>query len=85
MTARANLEAQLHSCLAKYKQNVADGMWRVTADNTLVDAFLKAADKYAEHGARAAVTEHETARQRQRQEAARPLLQAVHAIKAGTR
>ena len=41
------MEKSCHAALARYKQDVADGMWRVTADNKLVDAIIKAADKYA--------------------------------------
>ena len=76
MTARAVIEAQAHSALARYKQDVADGMWRVTAVNTLVDAFLKIADKYAER----AVTAHVREQQVRRELAARPLIQAVRSV-----
>ena len=47
MTARDSMEAATHKALAEYKLAVAEGTWRVTADNQLVDAVLKAADKYA--------------------------------------
>ena len=41
------LERSCHAALSRYKIDVDAGMWRVTADNKLVDALLKAADKYA--------------------------------------
>ena len=46
MTAGASFEAQCHAALACYKQDIADGTCRITADNTLVDRLLKAADRY---------------------------------------
>lgn len=76
MTVRDSVEAQCHAALSVYKQDVADGVWRVTADNTLVDAFLKAADKYAE----GAVTAFLREQQVRRELAARPLIQAVRAV-----
>jgi hypothetical protein len=47
VTARDSMEAATHAALSRYKQAVAEGTWRVTADNQLVDTILKAADKYA--------------------------------------
>ena len=46
-TRRDVMEKSCHAALARYKQAVAEGTWRVTADNALVDAILKAADRYA--------------------------------------
>lgn len=46
MTARATFEAGCWAALAKHKQAIADGTWQRTADNSLVDAVLKAADAY---------------------------------------
>ena len=47
MTARAVFEASCHSALTKHTKAVAEGTWRPVADNALVDAILKAADRYA--------------------------------------
>lgn len=47
MTARASFEAACHAAITKHRHALADGTYRVTADNALVDAILKAADVYA--------------------------------------
>ena len=47
MTARASFEAACHAAITKHRHALADGTYRVTADNQLVDTLLKAGDVYA--------------------------------------
>ena len=47
MRQRDVFEANCHAALTRYKEAIQQGTWHVTADNALVDAILKAADRYA--------------------------------------
>lgn len=75
MTARNDMEAATWAALAKHRRALADGTYRVTADNQLVDAILKAGDAYA-LGADIA--------KRQAQVNARALDEALNKIKAAS-
>ena len=54
MTARDVYEASFYAALARYKQAVAEGTYRVVADNTFADAMLRAWEKSQVAAARAA-------------------------------
>ena len=66
-------EAACHAAISRYKQDVAGGVYPKTADNTLVDAILRAWEhshlertRYATRGIPQAVTSPEAAAARVR-------------------
>lgn len=61
-TARDVFQASCYAALARHTEAIGNGTWRVTADNAMVDALLKAWEKsmtsraaYAERGVPAGV------------------------------
>ena len=62
MTARDSMEAACHAAVTRLRQDIQNGVYRPVADAALVDAVLKAADRYALGAAAARRREQVTAR-----------------------
>lgn len=78
-SARDVMMASTYAALARHTEAIGSGTWRVTADNTLVDQILKAADKLVA----GALAGSEAARQARYEHAVRPLVDAVRSVRHG--